>query len=95
MASSTGIRDTTNLIRRGAAPYPSSKKADLVAWLSELQEKPGVLSLPANKRALSKLVGNEDFRIDCQGYFEVPGYEKIGWINLQVQENVSRVVRCS
>ncbi|KFY11066.1 hypothetical protein V492_04695 [Pseudogymnoascus sp. VKM F-4246] len=91
MASSTGIRESTNLIHRDAAPYSSSKTAALVAWLSELQEKPSVLSLPSDKQAASNLIKNKDFRIDCQGYFEVPGYDNIGWVNLQVQENVPRV----
>jgi hypothetical protein len=92
MASQSNVRDTSTLIKRNGADYSSGKKTELIDWLLTLEQKEGVLIVPATKNGGATLLKNDDFRIDYQGYFNSSPYQ-IGWINLQVQENTPRKVK--
>lgn len=91
MATQSNVRDTPTLIKRNGADYSSAKHTELIDWLLMLERKDNVLTLPPTKSGGATLLKNDDFRIDYQGYFNSDPYE-IGWINLQVQENIPRKV---
>lgn len=77
---------------RQADIYPKGKLNKLREWITDLHEKSktsDVLAMPT-RTSQRTLISNKNFRIDCQGYFKVNEDDRCGWINLQVQENVSR-----
>lgn len=92
MATQSNVRDTPTLIKRNGEKYPPAKKTELIDWLLMLERKDNVLMIPAGKNGGATLLKNDDFRIDYQGYFNSDPYQ-IGWINLQVQENIPRKVK--
>lgn len=85
-------RPSPSLLRKDGS-YPRPKWERLCNWMDELHESskhgrtPFILPY---KRAQSNLAANDGFRLDCQGYFQVPGHTHCGWYNLQVQENRPR-----
>ena len=90
-------RDSTNLLRKlyeGDEPslgYPKKDWQRLCQWLTEVHDdarSAGTFYLPNGPR--SNLRFNPQFRIDCQGHFNLKSYPRITWVNLQVQENKPR-----
>ncbi|KAL1582917.1 hypothetical protein WHR41_08408 [Cladosporium halotolerans] len=84
-------RPSENLLQKDGS-YPRPKWQRLVGWIEQLHDdcrnspKSAIFTLP-NRRAQSNLSFNDEFRIDCQGYFRL---HDCGWYNLQVQENRQR-----